>query len=80
MAFNADIVIADYFHIFHPGVREIVFEKAGIELEDVITIVDEAHNLPSRTRSLFSSSVSMPQLKKARTEGKFLDTIRKNST
>jgi len=43
-------------------------KKAGIELEDVITIVDEAHNLPSRTRSLFSSSVSMPQLKKARTE------------
>jgi DNA excision repair protein ERCC-2 len=68
MAFNADIVIADYFHIFHPGVREIVFEKAGTELDDVITIVDEAHNLPSRTRSLFSSSVSMPQLKKARTE------------
>jgi len=28
MAFNADIVIADYFHIFHPGVREIVFEKS----------------------------------------------------
>lgn len=68
MTFNADLVIADYFHVFHPGVREIVFEKAGIELEDAIIIVDEAHNLPSRTRSLFSSSVSMPQLKKSRTE------------
>ena len=68
MTSGADVVIADYFHIFHPAVREIVFEKAGIELEDAIIIVDEAHNLPSRTRSLFSSSISMPNLKKARTE------------
>lgn len=68
MTSGADLVIADYFHIFHPAVREIVFEKAGISLEDVIIVVDEAHNLPSRTRSLFSSSVSMPNLKKAKTE------------
>ncbi|MBC5792655.1 MAG: ATP-dependent DNA helicase [Nanohaloarchaea archaeon] len=68
MTAEADLVVADYFHIFHPGVREIVFEKAGIDLNDTIIIVDEAHNLPSRTRSLFSSSVTIPQIKKAQTE------------
>lgn len=68
MISGADLVVADYFHIFHPGVRDIVLEKSGLNLEDIIVVVDEAHNLPSRTRSLFSSSVSMPDLKKAKTE------------
>ncbi len=68
MISSADLVVADYFHIFHPGVRDIVLEKSGLELNDIIVIVDEAHNLPSRTRSLFSSSVTMPDLKKAKTE------------
>ncbi len=68
MTASADLVVADYFHMFHPGVREIVLEKAGLELNDCIIVVDEAHNLPSRTRSLFSSSLSMPNLKKAKTE------------
>ncbi|MFB6145223.1 MAG: ATP-dependent DNA helicase [Candidatus Nanohaloarchaea archaeon] len=68
MTSTADLVVADYFHLFHPGVREIVLEKSGLELSDIIMIVDEAHNLPSRTRSLFSSSMSMPNLKKAKTE------------
>jgi DNA excision repair protein ERCC-2 len=68
MISGSDLVVADYFHIFHPGVRDIVLEKSGLELDDIIIIVDEAHNLPSRTRSLFSSSVRMPDLKKAKTE------------
>jgi len=68
MISSADLVVADYFHIFHPGVREIVLEKSGLQLEDVVVIVDEAHNLPSRTRSLFSSSVTVSNLKKAKTE------------
>lgn len=68
MVSGSDLIVADYFHIFHPGVRDIVLEKSGLNLEDIIIIVDEAHNLPSRTRSLFSSSVRMPDLKKAKTE------------
>ena len=68
MISGSDLIVADYFHIFHPGVRDIVLEKSGLELDDIIIIVDEAHNLPSRTRSLFSNSVRMPDLKKAKTE------------
>lgn len=65
---RSDLVVADYFHIFHPGVRESIFERSGCELEDTIIIVDEAHNLPSRTRSLFSSTLSIPQIERAMTE------------
>jgi len=68
LAADADLIIADYFHIFHPGVREAVLENAGIDLEDCILIVDEAHNMPSRNRSLFTYSLSMPNLKRAITE------------
>ncbi|MFB6208467.1 MAG: ATP-dependent DNA helicase [Candidatus Nanohaloarchaea archaeon] len=65
---RSDLIIADYFHIFHPGVRESIFERAGVQIEDAILIVDEAHNLPSRTRSLFSYSLSLPQIDRAITE------------
>lgn len=68
MTREADIIIADYFHVFSPKVREIVFEKADCGLEDSIIVVDEAHNLPSRTRSLFTASLSIPLLDNGITE------------
>ena len=68
LARKSDLIIADYFHVFHPGVRESIFERADTTLEDTILIVDEAHNLPSRTRSLFSSSISIPQIDRSITE------------
>ncbi|MFB6245437.1 MAG: ATP-dependent DNA helicase [Candidatus Nanohaloarchaea archaeon] len=68
MSAEADLIIGDYFHVFHPAVRDIVFEKADVELGEAITIVDEAHNLPSRTRSLFSATISTPLVKRCITE------------
>jgi DNA excision repair protein ERCC-2 len=65
---HADLIIGDYFHVFHPGVREVVMEKADFEMEDAILVVDEAHNLPDRTRSLFSYSLSIPEIDRAMTE------------
>ncbi len=68
MTEEADLVIGDYFHVFHPGVREVVMEKADFDLQDAILVVDEAHNLPDRTRSLFSYSLSIPTIDRAMTE------------
>ncbi len=65
---KADVIVADYFHIFHPGVRENILEKADTKLKDSILIVDEAHNLPSRTRSLFTYTLSERLLTRAITE------------
>jgi DNA excision repair protein ERCC-2 len=68
MTQKADLIVADYFHMFHPAVRDIVLEKAEIDLSDTIIVVDEAHNLPSRTRSLFSNNLSIPNIDRAITE------------
>jgi DNA excision repair protein ERCC-2 len=68
MTQEADLIIGDYFHVFHPAVREIVLEKAETKLEDSVIVVDEAHNLPGRTRSLFSSTISTGLLERCKTE------------
>lgn len=65
MAADADIVIGDYFHVFHPGVRDAIFSKSSMSLSDCIVIVDEAHNLADRTRSLNSAHLTETQLKDA---------------
>ena len=68
MTKEADLIIGDYFHIFHPGVRDIVLEKSETKLADSIIVVDEAHNMPSRTRSLFSATISTGLLERCKTE------------
>ncbi len=68
MTKEADLIIGDYFHVFHPGVRDIVLEKSETKLADSIIVVDEAHNMPSRTRSLFSATISTGLLERCKTE------------
>ena len=48
---HADILVCDYNHVFVENVREVFLSTMGIELENSILIVDEAHNLPDRIRS-----------------------------
>ncbi|MDD5182030.1 MAG: ATP-dependent DNA helicase [Candidatus Nanoarchaeia archaeon] len=55
---GAKVIIADYYHIFHPSVRKSFLNKTNKELDDCIIIVDEAQNLPERIREVLSSTVS----------------------
>ena len=48
---EADIIVCDYNHLFIDTVRESSLPALGVNLEDIIIIVDEAHNLPSRIRT-----------------------------
>lgn len=73
LAPNARVVIADYYYIFHPNVRERFFAKTGKELSKAIVIVDEAHNLPKRIQSLMSSSLTSNMIKYAIKEAKKYD-------
>ena len=73
LAKKANVIIADYFHIFSPGVAEQILPKLGKKPEDIILIVDEAHNLPERVRNLLSTSLSTFQLRKAKEEALFLN-------
>lgn len=46
---NAQVVVADYNHLFS-DIREQSLERLGVALEDIILIVDEAHNVSDRIR------------------------------
>jgi DNA excision repair protein ERCC-2 len=65
LAKEATVIIADYYYIFNPDIRNTFFNKSGKELEKSIIIVDEAHNLPRRCRELMSSNLSNFTLKRA---------------
>lgn len=58
LAKKAKVIVVDYYHILNPGTRERFFKKIGKELENCILIWDEAHNLPSRARSLMSDVIN----------------------
>ncbi|MDD5331862.1 MAG: ATP-dependent DNA helicase [Candidatus Nanoarchaeia archaeon] len=58
LAKEANVIIADYFHVLNPFIRENLFNKTEKSLENSIIIFDEAHNLPERIRELMSSSLS----------------------
>lgn len=70
MAAQADVVIGDYFHIFHPGVRDVIFSKSSTTLKDCVVIVDEGHNLPGRTRDLHSATLTENMVDRARKEAR----------
>ncbi|MFQ5553178.1 MAG: ATP-dependent DNA helicase, partial [Thermoplasmata archaeon] len=50
---RADLVVCDYNHLFDPASRGVL-RSAGIRHTDVVCVVDEAHNLPSRVRASLS--------------------------
>src|SRR3989344_3454146 len=58
LAKNANVIIADYFHVLNPGIRDALFFKINKTLENSIIIFDESHNLPDRCRDLMSENLS----------------------
>lgn len=58
IAKNANIIIADYFHILNEDIRDGLFFKINKTLERSIVIFDESHNLPDRCRDLMTENLS----------------------
>ena len=58
LAKEAKVIVADYYYIFSPDIRETFFQKTGKELEKSIIIVDEAHNLPKRMTDILTQKLS----------------------
>ena len=58
----ADGVIGDYNYLFDPHVKLKRFFESGSS-EKYLFLIDEAHNLPSRARSMYSASVCDKDLK-----------------
>ena len=65
---DADVVIADYNHLFIERIRKVSLEAMGLELENCILIIDEGHNLPDRIRSGMRRTLTPDLLRDARQE------------
>ncbi|MBU1166052.1 ATP-dependent DNA helicase [Candidatus Micrarchaeota archaeon] len=72
LASSADVIIADYYHMMVPHIRDIFLMKTKKRIEDSIIIIDEAHNLSPRIRSSLSRSINTFTFKKVTQE---MDTI-----
>ena len=70
MAKAATVIIADYNYLFNPHIQQSFFAKLDLELKDVIVVVDEGHNLPSRVVDVLSSNLSSITIKNAVLEAK----------
>lgn len=65
-------VVCDYFHVFSSEETSIL-KKIDVGLEDCVVIVDEAHNLPTRLRSMMSQRLSTYILSNAIDEAEELE-------
>ncbi|MDY6964559.1 MAG: ATP-dependent DNA helicase [Halobacteriota archaeon] len=64
---NADVIICDYNYIFS-RISETLLPRIGRSLEDLIIIVDEAHNLPDRIRDQLSDVLTLNDITEASNE------------
>lgn len=58
LAREAKVVTAPYAYFFVPFIRNSLLDWMDVPLEDLILIVDEAHNLPDYTREIESFQLS----------------------
>ena len=56
---DALVVVVPYVYVFDKAIRIKLFDWLFISEEDVILVVDEAHNLPDYLRELFSAELSI---------------------
>ncbi|MDI1318683.1 MAG: helicase C-terminal domain-containing protein [bacterium] len=57
LAFN-DVWIGDFNYVFAPDNRGLFYEQPGFDPAETLLVIDEAHNLPSRTADAHSHSAS----------------------
>jgi len=69
----ADVIVCDYNYLFSPDIAERVLEKIETGLDDLIVIVDEAHNLPDRIRNNLSNTLRMSAITSAARGIRYID-------
>lgn len=70
IAKDAKIIVGDYYHFFHPRVRDTILHKIKKSPKELILIVDEGHNLGERIRDLLTFRLSSFTLKRAEGEAR----------
>ena len=59
---DATLIVSPYIYFFYPFIRRGLMEKIGISIQDVILVVDEAHNLPEIAREMRSMELTQHSL------------------
>lgn len=59
---HATLLIFPYIYFFFPFIRRGIMDKIGAAMQDIILIVDEAHNIPDFARELRSMELSVNSL------------------
>ncbi|MFO8077795.1 MAG: ATP-dependent DNA helicase [Thermoplasmatota archaeon] len=67
---EARLVVVPYIYVFNDTIRNMLWDWLGRSEEEMILIVDEAHNLPDYIRDLYSLQLSYWMVKNCSIEAK----------
>jgi DNA excision repair protein ERCC-2 len=67
---ESSLVVVPYIYVFDITIRNMLFDWLGVSENELVLVVDEAHNLPDYIRDLFSAELSFWMLKNCISEGK----------
>ena len=67
---DVKVVALSYLYVFDPVIRTAFLKNLDSQLQKIILIVDEAHNLPETAIDISSSSLSLFVIKQAELEAK----------
>ena len=65
---NADVIILNYYHLFDDGIREQLYLSLNIGPQDVMLLIDEAHNCGDVIQSIGSVVLADRDLEQASRE------------
>jgi len=67
-AAGADVMVCDYNYVFVPDLSEAIVGRMERGWDDIVLVVDEAHNLPDRAREAASGTMTQYLLERASDE------------
>jgi DNA excision repair protein ERCC-2 len=70
IAKDSRVIVGDYNYLFNPHIRETFLKRTSKELNKIIMILDEGHNMPERVKDLASHKISTNTIRRAWDEAK----------
>jgi len=67
---DVNVIALSYLYVFDPDIRTAFLKSLETQMQKVILIVDEAHNLPETAVDISSSSLSLFMMRQAELEAK----------
>lgn len=62
---RADVLVVNYYHIFDDTIRDPLYQSLNVEPQDVLLLIDEAHNCGDVMQSIQSVTLSEATLEQA---------------